>query len=132
MQYMFADGSIVDAIVRIKDKIIPIDSKPVHVPGTLPPSWRRKSENRLTLKMGVGLPVVASPIPAYEQVIDHGRNGLLAESRQDWIDHLSALRDPALRRRLGEQARASVLERYSKAEQARLLIEVLNPLVADR
>jgi DNA recombination protein RmuC len=27
MQYMFADGSIVDAIVRVKDKIIPIDSK---------------------------------------------------------------------------------------------------------
>lgn len=27
MQYMFADGNIVDAIVRVKDKIIPIDSK---------------------------------------------------------------------------------------------------------
>jgi len=27
MQYAFADGTIVDAIVRIKDKIIPIDSK---------------------------------------------------------------------------------------------------------
>jgi len=27
MQYMFTDGSIVDAIVRVKDKIIPIDSK---------------------------------------------------------------------------------------------------------
>ena len=27
MQYIFTDGSIVDAIVRVKDKIIPIDSK---------------------------------------------------------------------------------------------------------
>lgn len=27
MQYMFKDGEIVDAIVRIKDKIIPVDSK---------------------------------------------------------------------------------------------------------
>ena len=27
MQYMFKDGTIVDAIVRVKDKIIPVDSK---------------------------------------------------------------------------------------------------------
>ena len=27
MQYAFADGNIVDAIVRVKDKIIPVDSK---------------------------------------------------------------------------------------------------------
>lgn len=123
---------VYESLLQADIGIIPIESSPAHVPGTLPPSWRRKSENRLTLKMSVGLPVVASPIPSYEQVIEHGRNGLLADSRQDWLEHLSALRDSRLRREVGEQARASVLERYSKTEQARLLVEVLNKLIAQR
>ena len=112
--------------------IIPIEPSPDTMSATMLPSWRLKSENRLTMKMGVGLPVIASPIPSYEQVIEHGRNGFLAHSRKDWLEHLDTLREPTVRREVGEQARRSVLERYSKKEQARLLVNVLSELVADR
>lgn len=87
--------------------------------------WKLKSENRLTLKMASGLPVIATPIPSYEDVVEPGVNALFARTRSEWMSHLEALRDPALRRCLGEAARASVLGRYSKEEQARRLIDVL-------
>lgn len=43
---------------------------------------------------------------------------------------MEAQRDPGLRRSLGEQARASVAEKYSKKEQARLLAEVFNKVLS--
>jgi glycosyltransferase involved in cell wall biosynthesis len=111
--------------------IIPIQTSPEHQPGMLPPDWKVKSENRLTLKMSAALPVVATAIPAYEAVIEQGRNGFLARSQQDWIACLDALRDPGRRRAIGEEARESVLKRFSMQEQAQLLIETLNSLVRE-
>jgi len=112
--------------------IIPVDTTTqVHaaLDGKVP-SWQVKSENRLTMKMCVGLPVIATPIPAYESVIEQGRNGFLAKSRQEWINMLEALRDPATRRDVGIRARASVIERFSMKEQGRRLAEVLTWLLA--
>jgi hypothetical protein len=111
--------------------IIPIEYSP-EVGTSLPvPLWSVKSENRLTMKMALGLPVIASPIPSYEPVMAHGTNGFFANGAQEWMSALEALRDPALRRRIGEAARASVLHRYSMEEQARLMIEVLQGLLHD-
>lgn len=111
--------------------IIPIETPSEHEPGWPPPFWKIKSENRLTMKMCMGLPVIATPIPAYEPVVEQGRNGFLARSQQDWIECLDALRDPATRRSVGEQARHSVLNRYSMEEQARRLVGALRGLVPD-
>lgn len=94
-----------------------------------PPAWKVKSENRLTLKMALGLPVVATPIPSYEPVVVPGENAFFARDRGEWLDHLEALRDPALREAVGRRARASVLHPYSKEVQAQGLIEVLRPLL---
>jgi glycosyltransferase involved in cell wall biosynthesis len=77
------------------------------------PAARAKSNNRLTLFMGVGLPVAASPLPAYREVVEHGQNGLLAHTTEDWAEALRTLRDPAGRRRLGESGRRTVWERFS-------------------
>jgi glycosyltransferase involved in cell wall biosynthesis len=110
--------------------IIPINTLPEHKPCVSPPSWKVKSENRLTMKMCVGLPVIATPIPSYEPIIEHGRNGFLARSRQEWIEYLNVLRDPTLRKSIGEQARESVLRRYSMQEQARLLVGILQELIS--
>jgi glycosyltransferase involved in cell wall biosynthesis len=82
------------------------------------------------MKMCVGLPVIATPIPSYEPIIEHGRNGFLARSRQEWIEYLNVLRDPTLRKSIGEQARESVLRRYSMQEQARLLVGILQELIS--
>lgn len=99
--------------------IIPIE------PGLNPEVWNLKSENRLTMKMCVGLPVIATPIPSYEAVVEHGRTGFLARTPADWFSCLEALRDPARRREVGERGREAVIKAYSKEEQARLLLEAL-------
>ena len=110
--------------------IIPID--PTHDADRDLPSamWRVRSENRLTMKMCVGLPVVATPVPAYDAVVRQEENGFLCGSRDEWMAALVALRDPERRRVIGERARMDVIDRYSKEEQARRLIGVLNGLAA--
>ncbi len=105
--------------------VIPIETPADDPGGDASHSWKNKSENRLTLKMSIGLPVIATPIPSYEAVIEHGVNGFLARSARDWATCLSALRDPARRREMGLAARASVIERYSMQEQSARLIRVL-------
>lgn len=105
--------------------IIPVDMQFDPLPQQKVSSWEVRSENRLTMKMSAGLPVIASPVPSYKAVIDQGKNGYLATTRDDWITYLSELRDPRLRQRIGQNARDSVLPRFSKAEQARKLIGVL-------
>jgi len=107
--------------------IIPIETE---VERSALPGWQVKSENRLTLKMAVGLPVVATPIPAYEPVVQQGVNAFLAHSRSDWIACLSALRDPALRRNMGSQARQTALLEYSMPRQAERLVAVFRALIA--
>lgn len=109
--------------------IIPIDTTEYAGKEKCEPAWKVKSENRLTMKMCVGLPVVATPIPSYEPIIQQGHNGYLASTRGEWLDYLDALRDPDLRKEVGTNARASVIHRYSMQEQARLLIDVLQKLV---
>ena len=74
---------------------------------------RAKSNNRLTVLMGAGLPVIATPIPAYRAIVEPGVTGCLAEGTEEWASSLRALRDPALRRRMGEAARTAAWERYA-------------------
>lgn len=112
--------------------IIPIDAvEPADAGAAAVPSWKVKSENRMSMKMCVGLPVVATPIPSYLPLMRQGDNGFLASTRKEWIAYLELLRDPELRQRVGSAARQSVLQRYSMQEQARLLIVVLDSLVGN-
>ncbi|WP_428374445.1 glycosyltransferase [Lichenicoccus sp.] len=68
----------------------------------------------------LGLPCVCSPRAAFAGVIEHGRNGMLAETERDWEQALDALvRDPDLRRRIGEAALLDVSRRYAPEAVAR-------------
>ena len=119
--------SVYDSMLSADIGIIPIEVDPVRDPTG---EWKVKSENRLTLKMAVGLPVVATPIPSYEPVIDQGVNGFLARTLDDWMQCLTALRDPALRQHVGEKARETALVRYSMDRQAERLIGVLRQVLS--
>jgi glycosyltransferase involved in cell wall biosynthesis len=112
--------------------IIPVDAVEPPAGDTAVPSWKVKSENRLSMKMCVGLPVVATPIPSYLPLIRQGENGFFARTRAEWREHLDSLRDPRVRDRVGQAARASVLQRYSMEEQGRLLSNVLSSLAGSR
>lgn len=98
----------------------------------LPPSWMRRSENRLTLKMSLGLAVIASPVPSYLDVVEQGLNGFIATTPADWRRCLEALRDPDLRRSMGTRARESVTRRFSKARQAEELAKALDLVCKSR
>jgi len=126
---MWESKSVYTAMQDADIGIIPIEPTTNLAQGTSIPVWQTKSENRLTLKMSIGLPVIATPIPAYEPVIESGSNGFLASSRSDWLRGLETLRDPVARRDIGNAARASVIDRYSMEEQARLFLEALQTAV---
>jgi glycosyltransferase involved in cell wall biosynthesis len=121
---------VYEEMIKADIGIIPLETDLESFFGKASFAWKRKSENRLSMKMCVGLPVIATPIPSYEQVIDHSRNGFLAGNKQDWLDCLDALRDPGLRQAMGTRARESVMERFSMEEQSRLLIKILGSLVS--
>lgn len=112
--------------------IIPVDDTQTGNESATVPDWKVKSENRMSMKMCLGLPVIATPIPAYEPIVRQGENGFLARSRAQWLDYLECLRDPAERARIGAAARASVLQAYSMQEQARLLMVLFDELMDAR
>jgi glycosyltransferase involved in cell wall biosynthesis len=76
--------------------------------------------------MGVGIPVVASPVGINSEIIKHNENGLLAASDEEWHECLSQLlEDATLRRRLGLVGRATVEAHYSVQANAPKLLDIL-------
>lgn len=64
--------------------------------------------------MSLGIPTVASPVGVNVDIVADGVNGLLATTPEEWEQALVRLmEDPALRHRLGEHGKTTVLERYS-------------------
>lgn len=78
--------------------------------------------------MACGVPCVASPFGAAREFIRDGENGLFAGSPEQWHDAFEALRDPALRKRLGEAGRATVEERYALRDAAPRLAALLRSI----
>jgi glycosyltransferase involved in cell wall biosynthesis len=77
------------------------------------PFERGKCGYKLIQYMACGLPVVASPVGVNETIVEHGVNGFLATTLQEWEQALRMLaKDPALRRRMGEAGRAKVEREY--------------------
>ena len=66
--------------------------------------------------MAFALPCVATEVGTTPMLIRHGENGLLVRTEAEWEAALEALiRDPALRRKLGEAARKDAVANYSTA-----------------
>ena len=78
--------------------------------------------------MACGVPCIATPHGAVLDIIRHGENGWLAETESDWRDALMALRDPALRQRLGAAARDTVAREFSLRRAAPRLVRLLESL----
>jgi glycosyltransferase involved in cell wall biosynthesis len=76
-------------------------------------AWERgKCGYKLVQYMACGRPVVASPVGASRDIVEHGTNGFLARTVPEWVQSLRALRDPALRARMGTAGRAKVEQAY--------------------
>jgi glycosyltransferase involved in cell wall biosynthesis len=94
------------------------------------PWTRGKGAMKALLYMGVGVPVVASPVGITTKIIKDGRNGYLAATEDEWFEKLFALvRDVELRRALGRAGRATVEREYSAKAQVPRVLEVLESAV---
>lgn len=92
--------------------------------------WTRgKCALKALLCMASGVPCIATPHGAVLDIIRHGENGWLADSAEEWRAGLKALRDPALRSRLGAAARATVEERFSLRLAAPRMADILEALL---
>ena len=83
--------------------------------------------NVLLEAMAVELPVVSSAISGIPELVRSGHDGVLVPERD--VDALAGalerlLADAPLRRRLGENARATVVERFDSAANALGLAEL--------
>ncbi len=64
--------------------------------------------------MALGIPPVVAPVGVNATLVRHGENGLHARSEDEWVEALRRLLDePALRARLGAEARRTVEAAYS-------------------
>jgi glycosyltransferase involved in cell wall biosynthesis len=88
---------------------------------------------KLIQYMGCGIPVVASPVGVNREIVDHGKNGFLAQDGGQWLEALRSLRDDhELRRRMGEAGRHKVEQNYSLQVAAPMLLSVLENSVKSR
>ncbi len=72
------------------------------------------TENSLLEAMAAALPIVVLNNPAERNIIIHNETGLVADSIEEFIDFSVMLcNDLELRKRLGENARQSVIQKYS-------------------
>ena len=73
--------------------------------------------------MSLSKPAVMSPVGVNPEIIEHGVNGYLAESTEEWFQRLSQLIDsPELRSKIGTEGRRTIEQRYSvNSAQGKLL-----------
>jgi len=64
--------------------------------------------------MALELPVVASPVGVNSRIINHGVNGFLCNTPDEWEEALKTLiEDSGLRKKMGVNGRKTVVENYS-------------------
>ena len=82
--------------------------------------------------MAFGLPTIATEVGHTPKIINHNKNGWLVKSKEEWIYALEKLiKNPTLRRQLGEEARATVLANFSKHVIKSKYLSILNSTLKD-
>jgi len=84
--------------------------------------------------MSIGVPVIASDIPAVDEVIEHEQNGLLFQaenSSQLTEDILSIIKDVDLQQKLIENARKTVEEKFTVQRMAKEYDALYSKLLAE-
>ena len=80
--------------------------------------------------MACGLPVIASPIGVNSEIVEHGVNGFLVETDEEWESSLRTLMgDPELRHRMGQAGRAKIERQYSLQVTGPVLTSVIKSIV---
>jgi glycosyltransferase involved in cell wall biosynthesis len=73
---------------------------------------------KLIQYLALGIPAVASPVGVNKKIIQHGVNGFLCSTNEEWLQSLKSLAaDGSLRTRLGADGRKMIEENYSLKKQ---------------
>ncbi|HMK25866.1 MAG TPA: glycosyltransferase family 4 protein [Chitinophagaceae bacterium] len=81
--------------------------------------------------MGLGIPAVMSPVGANLEIIQHGINGYLPNTENEWVDVLSNLiENKELRERIGKASRQTVIDKYSVEAWKQKYLDNFNKLTA--
>jgi glycosyltransferase involved in cell wall biosynthesis len=92
-------------------------------------AWGKCGLKGLTY-MSLEIPTLMSPVGVNSEIIDHGNNGFLCNSTEEWILYFSMLiEDPELRIKLGKAGRKTVVDRYSIDANKDRYIKLFNELV---
>ena len=87
---------------------------------------KAKGGYKLFLYMAAGIPIVASPIGINTEIIDHGENGFLAETCDEWVESLSKLiTNMTLRNKMGAINRKICEEKYDLRVSFAKLLSIL-------
>jgi glycosyltransferase involved in cell wall biosynthesis len=121
---------------------VPVDSRPWRAESALDdmagfdiglvpledtPFEQAKFPFKLLQYLALGVPAVSARVGLARDVIEHGRNGLLANSPPEWLDALNGLMaDVALRKRLASAGRETVSASYTIERVAPLLLDGLS------
>ncbi len=77
--------------------------------------------------MSFGIPTVATSVGTSKIIIDNEVNGFLVNSKNEWVDALKRLiDDSSLRKKIGNEARNTILEKYSTSVIKEKYLEILN------
>jgi len=80
--------------------------------------------------MALEIPAVMSPVGVNVNIIENGINGFLPKNNNEWIDILSQLiEDDNLRKKIGENGRKTVKDKYSVESQKNIYLEAFNNLL---
>ena len=81
--------------------------------------------------MALEIPTIMSPIGVNNDIIEHGINGFLASSNQEWIDSLSQLiESETLRKKMGANARKTIEQKYSVNSQKEQYLNEFQKLIS--
>ncbi len=77
--------------------------------------------------MAIGIPCVASDISTVQQFMVNGHNGMRVNTEQEWLEALLHLiKNPDLRKKMGENARETVVANFSTDVIGKTYLHVLN------
>jgi glycosyltransferase involved in cell wall biosynthesis len=79
--------------------------------------------------MALQVPTVMSPVGVNMEIIEHGENGFLADTTEEWIEILSKLIESReLRENIGRKGRQTVLNHYSVEANKEIYLRAFNEL----
>ena len=81
--------------------------------------------------LALGIPAICSPVGVNVEILDHGRNGFLAETEEEWFEILKLLiDDPQKRRCVGRTGRETIEKLYALDKQAVRMVDAVERIAA--